>query len=81
MFSTLKKIVFFCSFIFSSQLITLGQCAMCKATAENGSKEAVEGLNQGILYLMILPYILIGGIVVAIIVTIYKRRQLQRTLN
>ncbi|MFD2514288.1 hypothetical protein ACFSRY_10460 [Pontibacter locisalis] len=46
------------------------QCAMCRATVESnvgtGSKEPESevgsGLNTGILYLMIVPYILIGSV-------------------
>lgn len=46
------------------------QCAMCRATVESnvgtGSKEPESevgsGLNTGILYLMAIPYILIGTV-------------------
>lgn len=41
------------------------QCAMCKATAETdleGGEGVADGLNEGILYLMAFPYILIGGV-------------------
>lgn len=37
------------------------QCAMCRQTAENAAKENAaigQGLNTGIVYLMIAPYIL-----------------------
>jgi len=39
------------------------QCAMCRAVleSEDGQKTA-EGINNGIVYLMLIPYILIGGI-------------------
>ncbi|TJY32521.1 hypothetical protein [Pontimicrobium aquaticum] len=39
------------------------QCAMCRAVleSEDGMK-AAEGINNGIIYLMIIPYILIGGL-------------------
>ncbi len=41
------------------------QCAMCKATvetnAEGGGVEA-EGLNAGIVYLMSMPYIMMGTV-------------------
>lgn len=36
------------------------QCAMCKMAAENGSQAdggPVLGLNQGILYLAVVPYL------------------------
>ncbi|MCH8545356.1 MAG: hypothetical protein LAT54_01360 [Cryomorphaceae bacterium] len=41
------------------------QCAMCKAVAEtsSGSKGAT-GLNNGILYLMFMPYLLMGIVAV-----------------
>ncbi|GAB3829908.1 hypothetical protein [Pontibacter rugosus] len=46
------------------------QCAMCRATVESnvgtGSKEPENqvgsGLNTGILYLMAIPYVLIGAV-------------------
>ena len=37
------------------------QCAMCRAVLESGSDQKVaEGVNNGIMYLMIIPYILIA---------------------
>ena len=37
------------------------QCAMCRAVLESGSYQKVaEGVNNGIMYLMIIPYILIA---------------------
>ena len=36
------------------------QCAMCKAVVENGDTSMAEGVNSGITYLMVFPYILIG---------------------
>lgn len=43
----------------------LAQCPMCRATAEsnlaNGGTEG-RGLNNGILYLLGMPYLLIGTI-------------------
>ena len=38
------------------------QCAMCRAVLESGAdQKAAESLNVGIVYLMIIPYIL-GGL-------------------
>jgi hypothetical protein len=37
---------------------------MCKAVAESdleGGGTAAQGINEGILYLMFIPYLLIGG--------------------
>ncbi len=43
--------------------LTNAQCAMCRAVLESeGSEAAARGINDGIVYLMIFPYILIGGI-------------------
>lgn len=41
---------------------TNAQCAMCRAVVESGRPEEAEGLNSGILYLMIFPYILVGAL-------------------
>jgi len=39
------------------------QCAMCRAVLENGANKSVaEGINNGIVYLMAFPYLLVGGI-------------------
>ena len=39
------------------------QCAMCRAVLESeDGQKAAEGINNGIVYLMLIPYILIGGI-------------------
>ena len=38
------------------------QCAMCRAVLESGAdQKTAESLNDGIVYLMIIPYIL-GGL-------------------
>ena len=42
------------------------QCAMCKASVEsNGGAELATGLNSGIIFLMFIPYLLIGGVAFA----------------
>jgi hypothetical protein len=47
------------------------QCAMCKAVIESGNASEAEGLNSGILYLMVFPYLLVG----TLIFLIYKNRK------
>ena len=43
------------------------QCAMCRAVLESEEGQTTaEGINDGIVYLMAIPYILIGGIGVLI---------------
>lgn len=39
------------------------QCAMCRAVLESGeSQEAAKGINNGIIYLMAVPYLVVGVI-------------------
>lgn len=47
------------------QIDAEAQCSMCRAVAESGQKDdasrVARGLNNGILYLLAMPYIL-GGV-------------------
>ena len=55
--------------------ITEAQCAMCKASVESsqGQKNSVAGgINQGILYLMVVPYLLIAFIFRKQIVALWR---------
>jgi hypothetical protein len=57
--STLFTLLFF--------LDTNAQCAMCRAVLESEEGQtAAKGINDGIIYLMAIPYILVAGIVFAI---------------
>ena len=48
------------------------QCAMCRAVLESQEDtSAAKGINNGIMYLMAFPYLLVGGIGVAI----YRHRK------
>ena len=39
------------------------QCAMCRAVLESGEgQDVAESVNSGIKYLMLFPYILVGGL-------------------
>ena len=43
------------------------QCAMCRASLQNeANKAAAEGINDGIVYLMAIPYILVAGVFYAV---------------
>ncbi|MGB6267504.1 MAG: hypothetical protein WBF67_00710 [Olleya sp.] len=47
-------------FLILSFLKTNAQCAMCRAVLENEEGQvAAEGINDGIVYLMSIPYILV----------------------
>lgn len=74
----MKKSVFlFLTLLFLSQK-SLAQCAMCKAVVESNEAGATlaSGLNAGIVYLMMFPYLLIAGVAFVV----YKSRQ-QKRLN
>lgn len=50
---------------FSNVPTTEAQCPMCRMSAESNLKDggqAGKGLNNGILYLLATPYLMIGGI-------------------
>jgi hypothetical protein len=49
-------------FFFFSPVLATAQCAMCKAVVESGDKGMAEGVNDGIVYLMIFPYILVAAL-------------------
>lgn len=39
------------------------QCAMCRAVLESEEDQsAAEGINDGIVYLMVFPYLLMAGV-------------------
>ncbi|MFN8273940.1 MAG: hypothetical protein U0X58_03565 [Flavobacteriaceae bacterium] len=41
--------------------LTWAQCAMCRAAIESeGNKTKAEAVNDGIVYLMLIPYLLVG---------------------
>jgi hypothetical protein len=51
-------------FVFSMFMSADAQCVMCKAVAEDSAAAGGlgEGLNRGILYLMAVPYVLLGAL-------------------
>ena len=58
-----------------SALPAEAQCAMCRAVLESEpSGAAAKGINNGIVYLMIFPYLLIGGIGFAIYMLLRKAK-------
>ena len=54
--------------------LTVAQCAMCKAVLENGDVTMAEGVNNGISYLMVFPYLLIG----ILFFTIYRYKKKEK---
>ena len=69
------KRLFLPIFVFGLSFTSNAQCAMCKAVVENGDNSMAEGLNGGIMYLMVFPYLLVG---VLIYFLIRKRRRSEK---
>lgn len=64
--SNLKKIAL-SFFLIGYTTIAQAQCAMCRASLETeDSGNKAEGINNGIVYLMVFPYILFVVIAFAI---------------
>tara|TARA_R110002049_G_scaffold201337_7_gene372088 strand:+ start:3659 stop:3871 length:213 start_codon:yes stop_codon:yes gene_type:complete len=70
----MKKI----SFLFFAGIMLLpqfseAQCAMCRAVLESEqNRAAAEGINNGIVYLMAVPYVLVA----VIFYFVYKKMKL-----
>jgi len=57
-------LLFITVFLLTGIKPVFGQCAMCRAVLEsNGDSAAAEGINNGIVYLMAIPYILVGVLI------------------
>lgn len=60
------------NFVFTVGFLLMGfvsnaQCAMCRAALQSGGDSAqAEAVNDGIVYLMIIPYVLVGVVCIAI---------------
>lgn len=58
----LFSIFFFLFSIFFS-VVSNAQCAMCRAAlTSEGNAVKAQAVNDGIVYLMVIPYVLVGGI-------------------
>ena len=59
----MKPFLIFTGFLFSA-VASQAQCAMCRATLENnvsqGNIGIAAGINFGILYLLVIPYLAVG---------------------
>lgn len=57
------KILILTLIAFTFHLSSYAQCAMCRVTVENnvsnGDTSVAAGLNLGILYLLVMPYLMV----------------------
>ena len=68
----MKNTSFIGGFLLLVSTLSHAQCAMCKAVVENGDSDMAEGLNDGIVTLMVIPYVLVG-IVAFVFWKFYKK--------
>jgi hypothetical protein len=72
--SQVKNLLFMGLFLVFS-LNTNAQCAMCRAALEGeGNVAKAQAVNDGIVYLMVIPYLLVAVIGYAIY-RIYKKKK------
>jgi len=57
----MKKYLFILLFFFISA-VTYAQCSLCTRTAQQLGQKPAQGLNGGILYLMAVPFAILGVI-------------------
>jgi hypothetical protein len=55
-----KIIVFLASLLLIASLSASAQCSMCTKTAQQLGEKPAQGLNSGILYLMLAPFTIVG---------------------
>jgi hypothetical protein len=64
---SIVNVLLFSIFFSTLSLTANAQCAMCRAAlTSEGNKTKAEAVNDGIVYLMVIPYLLVGGIGYAI---------------
>lgn len=78
------KVIFILSlFSICLSLTSNAQCAMCRASLESeGNKTKVEAVNDGIVFLMAVPYIIVAVIGFTIYKMYYKKSSKEgKTVN
>lgn len=71
-----KKTLLFTAFIFAVLFVpdqVEAQCSMCRAVLESEEGQATaKGINDGIVYLMAMPYVLVAGVGFVVYRMMYK---------
>ena len=55
-------ILFFFQMVLLSQSSVNAQCSLCTKTAQQMGEKPAQGMNSGILYLMMMPFVIVGFI-------------------
>ncbi len=70
------KILFLTLLLILINIPAEAQCSMCRAVLESeAGGEAAKGINNGIMYLMIFPYLLVAGVGYAVYHSRKKARE------
>ncbi|APY08734.1 hypothetical protein BWZ20_10645 [Winogradskyella sp. J14-2] len=78
----MKRRLLFLVVSFFSFLRANAQCAMCRAVLESGDDQsAAEGINDGIMFLMAVPYILVAIIGLYVYKTFNNSKKTKKTDN
>lgn len=74
----MKKILFTFLLIIATLWDTASQCSMCRAVLESEADTGqAEAINDGIVYLMAFPYILVGGVLYVVYRSFKKKKSQQ----
>ncbi|MCL8007951.1 hypothetical protein [Gelidibacter japonicus] len=72
----MKVRVFFILFSLFTFFSTNAQCAMCRAVLESEEGQSTaKGVNDGIVYLMVIPYLLVAGMGLVMYLKFYKKKK------
>jgi heme/copper-type cytochrome/quinol oxidase subunit 2 len=76
---SMKKKILFIVFTLYITFNSSAQCAMCRAVLESGEDQsAAEGINDGIMFLMVVPYILVAVIGFYVYRTFSKSKRVKK---
>ena len=71
----MKVRVFFILFSLFTFFTTNAQCAMCRAVLESEDGQATaKGVNDGIVYLMVIPSVLVAGMGIVMYTKFSKKK-------
>ena len=71
----MKRLALLVVLVLFSVFDSIAQCAMCRAVLENEEgQSAAEGINDGIMYLMSIPYILLTALGVLIYFKFFRKK-------
>lgn len=74
--SKMKVRVFIILFSLFTFFTTNAQCAMCRAVLESeDGQSTAKGVNDGIVYLMVIPYVLVAGMGLVMYTKFYKKKK------